>query len=70
MYGKPARKLAERLLGEGLYAVGATDLHEPWSARDWLEEALAQLEKRAGATGARRLLDENPRRILAGEDPQ
>ncbi len=70
VYGKPARKLAERLLGEGLYAVGATDLHEPWSARDWLEEALVQVEKRAGAAGARRLLDENPRRILAGEDPQ
>ncbi len=68
VYGKTARRLAERFLSDGLYAVAATDLHQPGGAGRWLEESLAALEKRAGAEGARRLLDENPRRILAGED--
>ena len=68
VYGKPARRLAERFLAEGLYAVAATDLHRPDGVREWLDEALAALEKRAGAGGLERLLGANPRRILAGED--
>ena len=68
VYGKPARRLAERLLSEGLYAVAATDLHRPDGLREWLDEALAALEKRAGPAGLERLLSQNPRRILAGED--
>jgi protein-tyrosine phosphatase len=68
LYGKTARRQAERLLGEGLYAVAATDLHQPRGADDWLPDALHLLEKRAGADGTRRLLAENPARIVAGED--
>ncbi len=68
VYGRPARRLAERFLSEGLYAVGATDLHRPDGAREWLEEALVALEKRVGADGLARLLSANPRRILAGEE--
>jgi protein-tyrosine phosphatase len=68
VYGKPARKLAERFLSEGLYAVGATDLHRPRGAEEWLDAALEALEKRAGAAGLDRLLSVNPRRILAGEE--
>lgn len=68
VYGKPARRLAERFLGDGLYAVAATDLHQPHGARGWLEDALAALERRAGAAGRDRLLRENPRRVLAGEE--
>lgn len=68
VYGRAARKTAERLLSEGLYAVAATDLHRPDGVREWLDEALAALEKRAGADGLERLLAVNPRRILAGED--
>lgn len=70
LYGKGPRKLAERFLGDGLYAVGATDLHQPAHARRWLEEALALLDKRAGPRAFQRLLADNPRRILAGEDPE
>lgn len=66
-YGKLARKVAERLLDEGLYAVAATDLHRA-TAAGWLEDGLAALEERVGAAGAARLLAENPRRILAGEE--
>jgi protein-tyrosine phosphatase len=67
-YGKGARKLAERFLGDGLYAVAATDLHAPRHARPWLEEGLAAIERRAGKDGLRRLCAENPRRIVAGEE--
>ncbi len=68
VYGRPARKVAERLLSEGLYAVASTDLHRPDGVREWLDEALSAMEKRAGAAALDRLLGENPRRILAGED--
>jgi protein-tyrosine phosphatase len=68
MYGKIARKLAERFLSEGLYAVGASDLHRPRGAEDWLDASLEALEKRAGAEALERLLSANPRRILAGEE--
>jgi protein-tyrosine phosphatase len=68
VYGKVARRSAERLLDEGLYAVAATDLHRADGAHEWLDEALATLERRAGADGLERLMVENPRRILAGED--
>ena len=68
VYGKGSRKTAERLLDEGLYAVAATDLHRPDGAYEWLGEALAALEKRAGIDVLDRLLATNPHRILAGED--
>ncbi len=68
VYGPGARKLAERFVSEGLYAVACTDLHRPDGAREWLDEALAALEKRAGAAALERLLEVNPRHILAGED--
>jgi protein-tyrosine phosphatase len=67
-YGKTARKLAERFLGDGLYAVAATDLHAPRSARRFLEDGLAAIEKRAGSVGLQRLCAENPRRVVAGEE--
>jgi protein-tyrosine phosphatase len=68
VYGRTARKLAERFLGEGLYAVAATDLHHPESAERWLAESLAALEKRAGAEVLQRLCADNPRRVVAGEE--
>ncbi len=68
VYGRAARKQAERFLGEGLYAVAATDLHQPEEARRWLEAGLRSLEKSAGEDGLRTLCAENPRRILRGEE--
>jgi protein-tyrosine phosphatase len=68
VYGRTPRRLAERLLDEGLYAVAATDLHRADGAQEWLDEALAALEKRAGREALERLLGANPRRILAGEE--
>jgi len=52
---------------EGLYAVAATDLHGPTDAREWVGEALAELQALAGDTGLVSLLREGPRRVLAGE---
>ncbi len=68
VYGKVPRRVAERLLDEGLYAVAATDLHRADGAHEWLAEALGALERRAGAEALERLLAENPSRVLAGED--
>jgi protein-tyrosine phosphatase len=68
VYGKGPRRVAERLLDEGLYAVAATDLHRADGADEWLDEALAVLEKRAGVEALDRLLAVNPRRVLAGEE--
>jgi len=68
VYGREARKQAERFLGEGLYAVAATDLHQPEEARRWLEAGLRALERRAGEDGLRKLCAENPRRIVRGEE--
>jgi len=69
VYGKDARRQAERFLDEGVYVAAATDLHHPGDeTRRWLEKALVALEKRAGPDGLRRLCAENPRRILRGEE--
>jgi protein-tyrosine phosphatase len=68
VYGARARELARRFLGEGLYAVAATDLHGPEGAADWLAESLDALEREAGRDGVERLLSVHPRRILAGEE--
>jgi protein-tyrosine phosphatase len=68
LYGRGPQRTAERLLDEGLYAVAATDLHRAIGAHDWLDEALVVLERRAGADALDRLLGDNPRRVLAGEE--
>jgi protein-tyrosine phosphatase len=68
LYGKTPRKLAERFLGEGLYAVAATDLHHPAGAEEWIPEALDALEKRVGRQAFDQLTSANPRRVLQGEE--
>ncbi len=68
LFGRSVGRLAQRLLDDGLYAVAATDLHHPDGADEWVPEALEALERRAGAAALARLLDEQPRRILAGEE--
>jgi protein-tyrosine phosphatase len=68
LYGKGAKRLAERFLGDDLYAVAATDLHQPAGALRWIGDALEALEKRAGKAALEKLCEESPRRILAGEE--
>ena len=66
-YGQGPRKLAHKLLGDGLYAVAASDVHRPQSAEKLLTEGLPALRKAVGESGLRTLLDDNPRRVLRGE---
>lgn len=68
LYGKTPRKLAERFLDDGLYAVAATDLHHPAGAEEWIPEALDALETRVGRQAFDRLLSDHPRRVLLGEE--
>jgi protein-tyrosine phosphatase len=68
LYGKTPRKLAEKLLGDGLYAVAATDLHHPAGAEEWIPEGLDALEKRVGRQAFDALTAGNPRRVLLGEE--
>jgi protein-tyrosine phosphatase len=65
-YGPKARKVAQALLDENLYAVAATDLHSPQGARDWLGRAITELQKRAGEPMFDTLMRRNPQRMLDG----
>jgi protein-tyrosine phosphatase len=66
-YGPVAKKVARTLLDEGLYAVGATDLHAPVGALEWVGRSLSELRARAGGDGFEALMRTNPARILRGE---
>ncbi|HYH98153.1 tyrosine-protein phosphatase [Hyalangium sp.] len=66
-YGGTPKKLARAFLEEGLYTLGATDLHAPVGARDWVGKALVELRARAGEQAFERLMRANPARLLAGE---
>jgi protein-tyrosine phosphatase len=66
-YGPEAKKVARTLLDEGLYAVGATDVHSPVGAEEWVGQALQELCKRAGGAGFDRMMSERPGLILRGE---
>jgi protein-tyrosine phosphatase len=67
-HGRPAMKTARRLLEEGLVHAAATDIHTPEDQRP-IAAGMAWIRKRLGDGILDRLLDENPRRILAGELP-
>ncbi len=66
-YGGTAKKLARAFLEDGLYAVGATDLHGPVGAREWVGKALAELRGRVGERAFTRLMATSPACLLAGE---
>jgi protein-tyrosine phosphatase len=66
-YGGTAKRLARDFLEDGLYALGATDLHGPVGAREWVGRALAELRSRAGERAFTRMVATSPARMLAGE---
>lgn len=68
-YGKTARRLSREFLGEGLYAVAATDLHSPRDAAKWVGDSIAELKNLAGEAEAERMLRHGPAAILRGEAP-
>jgi protein-tyrosine phosphatase len=66
-YGKQAKKTALKMLEVKLYTLAATDLHGPEDA-EWLALGLQELERRVGKPGRDRLLQDNPARLLKGEE--
>ncbi|MDF1565694.1 MAG: protein tyrosine phosphatase [Deltaproteobacteria bacterium] len=66
-YGRAPKKWARRLLEEGLYSVAGSDLHRAEQGRKLLARWQETLIDRIGEDAARRLLSENPGRLLRGE---
>jgi protein-tyrosine phosphatase len=67
-HGRRAAKAARRYLEDGLAHAAASDVHSPSDLRG-AAEGIAWIRKRLGDRAVTRLLDEAPRRILAGEHP-
>jgi protein-tyrosine phosphatase len=68
-HGRAPMKTARRLLEEGLADAVASDVHTAEDQRS-VAAGMAWIRKRLGAPALERMLDENPRRILAGELPE
>ncbi len=66
-YGRSAQKLARQFLDDELYAIGATDLHSPVKASEWVGESLSALERVVGGAGLERLMATHPAAILRGQ---
>ncbi len=67
-HGRREGKAARGYLEQGLAHAVASDIHSPADLRG-TAEGVAWIKKRLGEAALKRLLDENPRRILAGEHP-
>jgi protein-tyrosine phosphatase len=59
-------KLARSFLGEGLYAIAASDMHSPVGADRWLPESIAALRKAVGEKSVQALLADTPASLLRG----
>lgn len=68
-HGKPQQKAARRFVEDGWAAAVATDAHTVEDVRT-AAEGLAWIEKKLGARGVERLLDDGPRAVLLGELPE
>ena len=67
-HGRREAKAARAYLEQRLAHAVASDVHSPADLRG-AAEGVAWIKKRLGPAALARLLDENPRRILAGEQP-
>jgi protein-tyrosine phosphatase len=67
-HGRRECKAARALLQEGLVHAVASDIHSAADLRG-AAEGVAWIKKRLGERVLTQLLDQNPRRILAGEHP-
>jgi protein-tyrosine phosphatase len=67
-HGKPEMKAARRMVQDGLAHAAASDVHNP-ADQGAVAAGMAWIRKHVGPAVLDRLLDENPRRILAGELP-
>lgn len=64
-YGRRPRKAAERMLEEDVYYIACSDAHRSEDV-PVVAQAIDRLRDVVGEECARRLLSENPRRLLAG----
>jgi protein-tyrosine phosphatase len=67
IYGPPARKCAQTLLDDAMVAVAATDAHHLRATQLILANGFKALQKSIGATKLQLLTEENPGRVLRGE---
>ncbi|MES1209849.1 MAG: CpsB/CapC family capsule biosynthesis tyrosine phosphatase, partial [Pseudomonadota bacterium] len=67
-HGAPEMRTARRLLQDGLVHAVATDIHRPEDAPA-IAAGMVWIRKHLGPSALDTLLDENPRRILAGDLP-
>jgi protein-tyrosine phosphatase len=67
-HGKMEMKTARRLVLERLAHAGASDIHRP-EDQTTVAAGMAWIRKQLGPAALEQLLDENPRRLLAGELP-
>ena len=67
-HGRKQGKAARAYLEDGIAHAVASDIHSPADLRG-AAEGIAWIKKRLGERRLATLLDENPRRILAGEHP-
>lgn len=68
-HGRKRGKVARKMLERGKVHAVASDSHRPEDVGH-AAEGIAWIRKKLGAAAVTRLLDENPRRILAGEHPE
>jgi protein-tyrosine phosphatase len=68
-HGRVEMKTARRLVLEGLVHAAASDAHSP-EDQGSIASGMAWIRKNRGDDVLSQLLDENPRRILAGELPE
>jgi protein-tyrosine phosphatase len=68
-HGWRVGRVARRLVADGIAHAAASDVHSPSDVRA-AAEGIQWIRKRLGEAGVARLLDENPRRVLAGELPE
>lgn len=67
-HNRAETKAARQLVEQGLAHAVASDMHSP-ETEDAVASGIAWIDKRLGPSATARLLEENPRRILAGELP-
>ncbi len=68
-HGRSQAKIARAMLERGLAHAAASDAHEPSDLKS-VRKGMAWIRKKLGESALQRLLDEAPRRILAGVHPQ
>ncbi|MBZ5724254.1 MAG: exopolysaccharide biosynthesis protein [Acidobacteriia bacterium] len=66
-FGRSAKASAHDLMGRGLVHFLASDAHHAEHRPPGLDEAREYVARNFGAPAARRVLEENPRAVLAGE---